>query len=242
MRCIYKFMLYIVCIFLFQQGCYCIEEPELKLSCHLATPEDFLNFNASELISENSELKRFNTNPKFILQIKNAKSNERFFIYAKNLTGKISALFEDPVDLNTKLWFSLNGFMQGEPCDIVAMSEDQKRLAKVHVIPRPLETRGKNGRKISLEIGSTDNTMFNLTLTGFNLNEAYTLVSKSGNECIRKDDFYSKNLVIGLMPAVIGKNSGTAIVEIHAKNPDEILTLEYDWGYSEELRNKMKAL
>ncbi len=137
------------------------------------------------------------------------------------------------INLNTKkeLSLSFDTFSKGEAINCWLEDENKKILASVKVIPLPLEKRDAAGHHLLLTFITPNCEQFWLVATGFEPFEKVQMYSSSENEkhCHQVQAAADGSIHSTLAPAVIGKKTGKASVELKGKNTDH-LKIHYTWG------------
>jgi len=125
------------------------------------------------------------------------------------------------------------GYTKGESAVLVLFNDDKTRIAACKIIPVPVETRLGNYH-IWMEMVAKDNTIHAIYAEGFDPNEEILYSSTSEGEIINSDLTVDENgrFTIVLLPAVIGKNSGT--VNFNATGKMGTIGITFDWGSNSE--------
>lgn len=138
------------------------------------------------------------------------------------------------IDLKSEkeLWMMHGKFARGEPIKYkLCAVEDKRVLTSVTIVPHPIEASDEAGHVLSLELRSPDGDIFWMEATGFEPLEKVELCFKSeweaGKNTIQASEEGKVEAVI--LPAVIGKRSGAASLEIKGKNTKN-LNVHYRWG------------
>lgn len=163
----------------------------------------------------------------------------------KRLDGNICNEVKILIDANNRVidwetkkeWFvAFGGFAKGEPVEVIICSPDKNLLSSITIVPNPIEVRDEAGHVLSLKLASSDGYNFWVEATGFAPFEKVEFYSISESE-VFKDTVQASDdgqIVMGISPAVIGKRSGKASLEIKGINTKR-LKVNYSWG-SEALK------
>jgi hypothetical protein len=127
--------------------------------------------------------------------------------------------------------FNFASAAKGEPITCKLCSEDKKYTAETKFIPFPNEVMDENGHSLSIRIASRDGEQFMVNAKGFQPNEFVKVHSTSEGEKMSFPAQATKEGTLEAMmaPAVIGKRSGVATLEIKGKTTKD-LKLIYEWG------------
>ena len=224
----------------FHTPAFCDEMKDLAMTYQMASKNEISTVTKGKSREEKNFIKKC---PIITVEIKNAKPDEEFFLFRKNLLGTLKKIGNEPKKGNAKIQVILDGYyMPGEPIDIIAISTDDRRFAEIHLIPSPIEAKSDKGRRLSIESRTSDRLFYIAHIDGFEPNEPITVVIKSGHatDSLESKVSADKKLDLSITPALSGVPFGNASVEIHAKNPDEVLKVEFEWGISKELLAKMR--
>lgn len=168
-----------------------------------------------------------------VLKGEGFKSNSTVSITLSKLNGAKENLIKRKIDKNGRFPntnFVLNEYFRGEPITICIESLDKKQKASLKIVPYPIEAKDAQGHKITLELMNPEATLFYFKGEGFKPFELIHLRSLSGNEELKFDFQINKEgTAAGMIsPAVIGKEGGTALLEVIGKSTN--LKIEYLWG------------
>ena len=117
----------------------------------------------------------------------------------------------------------------GEPVEFALISDDQTVSAYAKAIPFPIEAK-EGSHRLWVELASPGGEFFDIECEGFEPGEKVQTISKSEDEIIQNTDTISAKgtLSVIMLPAVIGKQSGTATFTVIGKSCN--LSVHYKWG------------
>ena len=142
-----------------------------------------------------------------------------------DLSGRVMSP-DSPTEAQT---FNVQNFAKGEAFNIELATADNQYRAFGEVIPFPIEARDHNCH-VWVEVESADGTVFSINGEGFVPNETITSDGHSESESMttteQADGSGAFNTV--LLPAVIGKQSGTTGTIYTGKNCK--VSISFDWG------------
>jgi hypothetical protein len=164
------------------------------------------------------------------------QTREKMFECIANEEGELlSRIGKEYVPLNTCVNI-LGSFLPGEPIEYFLVARKNKAEWKIKIIPNPLAAKDHEGRKVTLEVGNPERTLYYMKLIHFKPNEKFTITSTSGEEVILdKQKASDRGTMCGLIaPGITGQIRGTTMLEIHPIASEETLTIHYEWGIPKE--------
>jgi len=126
--------------------------------------------------------------------------------------------------------WSIVGFARGEPFRVGLISTDETVKAFAKTFPFPIEARDGSCH-LWMELATTDGKSFAVYGDGFDADDHATTTSTSGTEIIRGETVISSGGTLPptiILPAVVGKQSGTASFSVASKSCVPIVN--YEWG------------
>ena len=124
---------------------------------------------------------------------------------------------------------SFDSLVLAEPKYLALFDPISGQVAFDKIIPFPVVADGAGGCRLSLELASPG-MIFLFTIEGFEPGEELATTSKSNGEVLRNKQKFLKDspTISGILPAVIGKDSGDASFTVEGAKC--AVTLDYKWG------------
>ncbi len=144
------------------------------------------------------------------------------------------------IDLQQEWYLGLGKFFNGEPIKCMLFTDNKEVFASTRMIPYPIEKKDEAGHELSLELITPDGEHFRVKATGFEPSEKLMLYSTSESEKLHHPIIASPEgeIVSMISPAVIGKKSGKASLELKGKTTNQ-LKVNYEWGWKPNINSKL---
>jgi hypothetical protein len=125
--------------------------------------------------------------------------------------------------------FALVAMGYGQPITFALVSEDGKiRVEAEEIIPHPIKAKGQDGAQIFIRASDFSGEIFECHFEGFRPDEKIKFKSQSEDEILEKALTNPNNMMMSILPAVIGKKSGLCTLQFIREK--EILEVRFVWG------------
>ena len=126
--------------------------------------------------------------------------------------------------------FTADQYAMGQALNLALMNSDKSIRVYARVIPFPIEAADSKGCYLSVELLSRDGLSFMISGRGFEPNEEIVDKDRSENESMETTITTDSNGTFSIfeLPAVTGKQSGTAYHDVIGKQCN--LMVQYEWG------------
>jgi hypothetical protein len=125
--------------------------------------------------------------------------------------------------------------LRGEPLEAALVAEDGSGQVSTRIVPAPIEARGADGCRLSVELLDPTGNAFVIKGEGFAPGEGVRLLDRSGDEVVEASKKASPGggFEIVELPAVVGKSGGEASIAA-AGRACSVPALAYKWGTAVE--------